>query len=235
LHLPVPPTTGATSYHTCFNCGCSGHFAQKCPAPEKNATHGHITHPPRGPQKVAIAKTGCVNYTTMEDIPEGEQVLTGMFSLNGHHVVILFDSGATHDFVSMACAQKCQLVIKHISTPSMISTPGGKVFTKQVVVNPSLNLKGTVYKTCLIILDGQWIHVILGMNWMKRHRTLLDTAARIVHLNSPEHGNVTLQLASTHVPTASVHHTLAQNLEDIYVGCEFPDAFPEDLPGMPTD
>jgi hypothetical protein len=31
---------------------------------------------------VAIAKTDRVNYTTMEDIPEGEQVFAGMFSLN---------------------------------------------------------------------------------------------------------------------------------------------------------
>jgi hypothetical protein len=83
-------------------------------------------------------------------------------------------------------------VIEHISTPYMISTPGGKVFTKQVVVNPSLNLKGRVYKTCLIVLDGQGIDVILGMRWMKSHRALFDTTARVIHLDSPEHGIVTL-------------------------------------------
>jgi hypothetical protein len=37
------------------------------------------------------------------------------------------------------------------------------------------------------------------------------------------------------VATSSVHHTAAQNLEDIPVACEFPDVFPEDLPGMPPD
>jgi hypothetical protein len=37
---------------------------------------------------VASAKTSCINYTTMEDIPEGEQVLVGMFSLNGYPAVI---------------------------------------------------------------------------------------------------------------------------------------------------
>jgi hypothetical protein len=61
-----------------------GHFARECPAPRKNSAPGHVNHPPRGQQKVVIAKTGLVNYTTMEDIPEGEQVLVGMFSLNGH-------------------------------------------------------------------------------------------------------------------------------------------------------
>jgi hypothetical protein len=102
LHLPAPPTAGATSGHTYFNCGRTGHFTRECPTPKKNAAQGHVTHPPRGPQKVAVAKTGRVNYTTMEDIPEGEQVLAGTFSLNQYHVVILFDSGATHDFISKA-------------------------------------------------------------------------------------------------------------------------------------
>jgi hypothetical protein len=37
------------------------------------------------------------------------------------------------------------------------------------------------------------------------------------------------------VATLSVHHTTAQNLEDILVACEFPNVFPEDLPGMHSD
>jgi hypothetical protein len=117
----------------------------------------------------------------------------------------------------------------------MISTPRGKVFTNQVVVNPSLNLKGRVYKTCLIVLDRQGIDVILGMKWMKRHRALLDTTARIVHLDSLEHGSVSLQLTLPPLTNAFVHHTTAQNLEDIPIACEFPDVFPEDLPCMPPD
>jgi predicted aspartyl protease len=116
---------------------------------------------------VAIAKTSRVNYTTMEDILEGEQVLTGTFSLNGQPVVILFDSGATHDIISKTYTQKNQLVIEHMITPYLIHMTGGNIATKQLVMATPLHIAGRLFKTNLIVLEGQRINVILGMSWMK--------------------------------------------------------------------
>jgi hypothetical protein len=215
--LPAPPTAGAPSGHTCFNCGCSGHFTRECIESKKNATKGHVTHPPCGPQKVAIAKTGRINYTTMEDIPEGEQILVGTFSLNRYPAVILFDSSAAHDFITKTCTQRCQLSIHHIDTPYLISTLGGRVVTKQIVVHAPLNLVGKLYKPSLIVLDDQGLDKILGMGWMRGYKALLDTVTRVVQLDSSIYGTHVLQLSSIPVATASVHHTTTQNLKDIPV------------------
>jgi hypothetical protein len=70
---------------------------------------------------------------------------------------------------------------------------------------------------------------------MKGLKAVLDIAAHTVHLESPAHGNVVLQLQLSTSTTSALNSTAAQNLEDIPVACEFPDVFPEDLPSMPLD
>jgi hypothetical protein len=53
----------------------------------------------------------------MSNIPEGESVLAGTFSLIGHPIVILFDTRVSHDFINKACTQRHQLAIEPTNTP----------------------------------------------------------------------------------------------------------------------
>jgi predicted aspartyl protease len=119
----------------------------------------------------------------MEEIPRGEEVLAGTFSLNEHTVIILFNSGASHDFISSTRAKKAMLSMVATEAPYVISTPGGWVDVDQIVHKAPLELAGRVFSTDLIILGGQGLDVILGMSWMKRHGAVLDIAGRLVHLD----------------------------------------------------
>jgi hypothetical protein len=70
-----------------------------------------------------------------------------------------------------------------------------------------LNLSGKLFRTSLIVLDGQGIVVILGMSWMKGHKVLLNTISQTVHLDSPANGVVVLQLPPPATKHSLVHHT----------------------------
>jgi hypothetical protein len=68
---------------------------------------------------------------------------------------------------------------------------------------------------------------------MKLHKANLDIATRLVHLDSPMYGKVTLHLHVLAHIKVSLYHMLERKLEDSHVVQEFPDVFPDDLSGMP--
>jgi hypothetical protein len=160
---------------------------------------------------------GHANYTTVEEIPTGEKVLAGMFFLNEHPIIILFDSRASHDFVSSACAERARLTLVPSWMPYVISTPRGQVDTDHIAQKVPLELSGRVFSTSLIVLSGQGIDVILGMRWMKMHKAILDVAARLVHLCSPMYGKVTMHLPAIARIKVSLHHVVELKLDDIHV------------------
>jgi predicted aspartyl protease len=112
----------------------------------------------------------------MEEIPTGEEVLAGTFFLNEQPVIILFDSGASHDFMSSTRAKKVKLSLVASGAPYVINTLGGRVDANLIVLKAPLELSGRIFHTNLIILGGKGIDVILGMSWMKLHKAVLDIA-----------------------------------------------------------
>jgi hypothetical protein len=182
-----------------------------------------------------VSRSGHVNHSTVEDIPEGEEVVAGTFLLFGHPIIILFDSGASHDFMSSVCAKRAELSLTVAKPSYMISTPGGRVVANRIAREVPLELARHVFPTHLIVLDGQGIDVILGMSWMKLHKAILDTAKQLVRQDSLIYGKVTLRLPVVVCIKASVHHTVTKSIEEIPVAREFLNVFPDDLPGMPPE
>jgi hypothetical protein len=84
-------------------------------------------------------------------------------------------------------------------------------------------------------LKGQGIDTILGMRWMKMHKTLLDISIHLVHLDSPMNNMATLHLPAVARLQASIHTTVAKVLGEIPIVHEYPDVFLDELLGMPLD
>jgi hypothetical protein len=87
----------------------------------------------------------------------------------------------------------------------------------------------------LILLNLEGIDVILGTNWMTEHTVLLDVSTRVIEINSPYQGNITLYLPQQEYPYSCTYAITGLQVKDIPVVCEYPDVFPDDLPGMTPD
>jgi hypothetical protein len=85
-----------------------GHFSRECPQPQQSFAP-RASPPPVGQPKAAVhppsPRVGRANFTTMEEISPSEDVLAGTFFLYEYPIIILFNSRALHDFLSLACAQ----------------------------------------------------------------------------------------------------------------------------------
>jgi hypothetical protein len=132
--------------------------------------------------------------------------------------------------MSLAYARKAKLTLWVTKVPYSISTPRGRVVADRMVRTIPLELVERVLSVRLIILEGQGIDVILGMNWMKRHKAALDISAHLVHLDSPTFSKIYLQLPPVARLQASIHTVITKSLDEIPVVHEYPDVSPDDLP-----
>jgi hypothetical protein len=98
-----------------------------------------------------------------------------------------------------------------------------------------IQLGSQVIKTDLVLLNLEGIDVILGTNWMTEHRVLLDISSRVIEIDSPYHGATTLYLPKQEYLYPCTYAITDTKVRDIPVVCEYPDVFPDDLPGMPPD
>jgi hypothetical protein len=139
-------------------------------------------------------RQGRLNFTTLADIPEGAPVLTGIFSVLNFPAVILFDSSASHSFISAKFSAKCQLPFHHTNGGITISTLGRRVATYQINMHVPIRLGSFIFKTTLLIKGLDSVDIILGTNWLSRHHVVIDVAARAIEIHSPLDGEITLYL-----------------------------------------
>ncbi|WVZ97494.1 hypothetical protein U9M48_043023 [Paspalum notatum var. saurae] len=232
--LPVAPTASGAG-GPCFNYGKTGHFSRECRAPRRlqgPTPAGGSQGKPKG----SAPKTGRVHFIHIGQIPAGEPVLAGTFPVNGHSAVVLFYSRATHTFISQSYASRHGIKNSYIKERYNISAPGNPINTNSIVKKLHLSIGGEEFTINPVVLPHQGIDIILGMNWMTENDAVLDIGSRTVQLKSSVSGRV----LKVHMPDQknidpTVNATEIKEIKKILVVCDFPDVFPEELPGLPPD
>src|SRR5688572_14148163 len=235
------PTPSRTP-QVCFNCGKPGHFARDCRFPKiggnanlKAQTSGQGSGQKFVRRKFVNTKTGQAHYMTVEEIPEGEPILAGMYHVNNYPAMVLFDSGASHTFISRKFVTQHQLEVHTLNVKYAIQATGATQNTNQVARNVILNLEGNKVGAYPLILEDQGIDIILGVNWMKEHEVQINMVTRVVSMRDDQGHSFELQLPAQPCLDQMVKKTRAVTLESIPVVNEFLDVFLEDLPGLPPD
>ena len=183
-HRQVPAQKDL-SHITCFKCQKTGHYATECPQSKQRNGNGNSAA--KKPNPFPRAQ---VNHLDVEEVYDQPETVVGKFLLHSRPVTVLFDSGATHSFISRVVVEKYGLPTKTLSQPIKVSSPGGMTMAGIGCHALKLNIGNHVFPTDLIILESQGLDVILGMDWMTKYEGNLDCPSKSVSLTTPENKRI---------------------------------------------
>jgi hypothetical protein len=245
-----------SNVRACFNCRETGHFIANCPyAKNKPATlaFSNTVNGPRpaltGANRVPIHNNdnsqqmkqpqqsfgrARVNHIDAQEAQEAQGVVIGEYLVNSTLATVLFDSGASHSFISSNFVKKNKIPTVLLKTPLLTRTPEGDINCQLGCPRVRINLSGVEFLADLVVLKSGGIDVILGMDWLSRHNGLIGCTDKVVHLTNPEGVQVICHTRDSKF-NPMMFSMEAKPLEGAPVVNEYPDVFPEELPGMPPD
>jgi hypothetical protein len=182
-----------------------------------------------------------VNHVVVEDAQVAPNVIIGMIFVNDNGAIVLFDFGASHSFVAANFVQKHNLPLSMLKNRMVVNSTGGDMHARHVCPKVSILIRGGVESLAsLIVLESNGIDVILGMDWLSMHKGMINCAKKAVRLTTSSgkemeyvaENLVTNKAASNRVVLNQLDATSTMDVRTVF---EFPDVFPEELPGMPSD
>ena len=157
--------------NTCRICGSAQHYARECP---RNQNQGR---PPI---------QGRVYNLTQKDADADPDVVHGMYTISGHIAHILFDTGASHSFISHVLASKICVSPDRLDSLLFVSTAGGETLLGEVVYRAcAVEIADRKLRVDLIGLDTGDFDVILGMDWLAAYHATIDCFNKKIVFNPP--------------------------------------------------
>ncbi|KAI3522357.1 hypothetical protein L1887_00076 [Cichorium endivia] len=249
----------------CFGCNQFGHVKADCP----KATSGSVRAPAPstlritsgGTKKPEVPKAqGRVFQLTAEEAKTASDVVAGTFNVNFVPALVLFDSGASHSFVSLAFSQGFSHPLEALVQPLVVEIADDKVITvTKVYKNCVIEIYDVKFTLDLIPTPMREISVVVGMDWLGRQHALIDCKQQLIRVRTPSGGELIIHgerkkgrtafcsaaRARKHLQHGCVGYLAyvtdgridekKKTVYDVPVVSEFPDVFPEDLPGIPPE
>jgi hypothetical protein len=172
---------------------------------------------------------------TNNEAQQAPDVVLGMFLASSHPATILFDSGASHSFISSSFVARHSLPIATMKHTMLVSSPGGEMRKKHICPAVSITIRGVEFPSNLIHLDSKGIDIILGMDWLSKYDRVIQCAKKAVKLTKKDGTSVEFVALVQSGPDSKLNQTKPIALEDIRVVQDYPDIFLEELSGMPPD
>jgi predicted aspartyl protease len=123
-----------------------------------------------------------VNHVAVEDAQAAPDVIIGMILVNNNGAIVLFDSGASHSFVAANFVQKHNLPLAMLKNRMIVSSLGGDMHARHVCSKVSIRIRGVEFLANLVVLESNGIDVILGMDWLSKHKGMINYAKKAVRL-----------------------------------------------------
>jgi hypothetical protein len=116
----------------------TGLLAWQCPT--RQAVPGaRNQNKPQGQQDFTYGK---VNHMTSDEAQQVQDAVLGMFLASSHPAIVLFNSGASHSFITSSFVAKYNLSIANMKHTLLVSSPGGEMRTKLICPAISINIRG---------------------------------------------------------------------------------------------
>ncbi|GJU61413.1 putative reverse transcriptase domain-containing protein [Tanacetum coccineum] len=223
----------------CGECGKLGHKTAACwSLDKKDVTYlncnekGHQKNGQGGNNRGAVYKLGVV------DAQQDPKVVTGTFLLNNRYATALFDSGADKSFVSTNFSTLIDIEPVELDTSYDVELADEKVVsTNNVLIGCTLNLLNHSFPIDLMVIELGSFDIIIGMDWLSRYDAAILCGEKKVRIPlegktlviEGDRNNSRLKIVSC----IKAQKSKEKRLEDVPVIQDFPEVFPEELPGLP--
>jgi hypothetical protein len=131
--------------------------------------------------------------------------MLGTFSVNSISATVLFDFGASHSFISQAFVRMHSIPLCAMKDPMLVNSLGGSMLASYWSSSTSISLRGVDFKVNPIVLRTTRIDLILGMDWMKQHRAMIQCQEKVVVVTSPNGDRICVEVAVQAQPIATVN------------------------------